>query len=280
MNEVDSSGKFPGTAGEETTEVEKTVRETTVQETIVRETTVHKTTVWEETAGQEKTMWETTGQEETVRETTFQKKTAWEKSVETETAGDETNQDRIWLEKCLDFVREAEGLKSTLRTAWTESGRHESTAEHSWRLALLAALCLAKYPELDGKRVLLLCLVHDIGELYDGDISAALGADEAEKHRGEKEAVERAGALLPDEQFRQLLELWSEYNEASTPEARLVKALDKAETILQHSQGMNPPDFDYAFNLTYGKDYFMDGGFLEQMRNSLDQRTVERMTRK
>lgn len=190
---------------------------------------------------------------------------------------EETVQESIWLEKCLDFVREAEGLKSTLRTAWTESGRQESTAEHSWRLALLAGLCLAKYPELDGTKVLLLCLVHDIGELYDGDISAALGADEEAKHRGEKAAVERAGALLPKDQFDQLLELWSEYNDASTPEARLVKALDKAETILQHSQGKNPPAFDYSFNLTYGKDYFMDGGVLEQMRACLDQRTMDRM---
>ena len=54
---------------------------------------------------------------------------------------------------------------------------------------------------------------------------------------------------------KRLLALWDEYEAAATPETRAVKALDKMETILQHSQGDNPPDFDYGFNLTYGRDY-------------------------
>ena len=59
-----------------------------------------------------------------------------------------------------------------------------------------------------------------------------------------------------------LLALWREYNANATPEARLVKALDKAETIIQHNQGRNPEDFDYRFNLGYGKEYFEGSGFL------------------
>ena len=43
------------------------------------------------------------------------------------------------LIRYLQFIREAERLKNVLRTAYTSEGRHESTAEHSWRLALLAA---------------------------------------------------------------------------------------------------------------------------------------------
>ena len=78
------------------------------------------------------------------------------------------------LDRYLAFIKETELLKNVLRTAWGSAGRQESTAEHSWRLALFAALMLGEYPELDGKRVLLMCLIHDLGELYDGDISAAL----------------------------------------------------------------------------------------------------------
>ena len=57
------------------------------------------------------------------------------------------------------------------------------------------------------------------------------------------------------------------------PEAHLVKALDKAETILQHNQGKNPPDFDYAFNLTYGASYFKGDPRLEELRSILDAET-------
>ena len=52
------------------------------------------------------------------------------------------------------------------------------------------------------------------------------------------------------------MDLWKEYNEAVSKEARLVKALDKAETIMQHNQGCNPAGFDYDFNLEYGQEYF------------------------
>ena len=64
--------------------------------------------------------------------------------------------------------------------------------------------------------------------------------------------------------------LWEEYEACRTPEARLVKALDKAETILQHNQGMNPPDFDYAFNLSYGAEYFRSDKVLQRLRSLLD----------
>ena len=70
----------------------------------------------------------------------------------------------------------------------------------------------------------------------------------------ERDLLQLARSLDPAARER-LLALWDEYEAAATPEARAVKALDKMETILQHSQGDNPPDFDYGFNLTYGRDY-------------------------
>ena len=79
---------------------------------------------------------------------------------------------------------------------------------------------------------------------------------------------------LPEEQAAELLALWQEYNACDTPESRLVKALDKTETILQHNQGKNPPGFDYAFNLDYGKRYFDDHPLLRQLRELLDGETA------
>ncbi len=105
-----------------------------------------------------------------------------------------------------------------------------------------------------------MCLIHDLGELYGGDISAAALPDENEKYREERHAVEKVFGLLPPDTGKRYLAIWQEYNDNATPEAHLVKALDKAETILQHTQGKNPDGFDYAFNLEYGKTLFGDGG--------------------
>lgn len=181
------------------------------------------------------------------------------------------------IEQYVRFIQEAENLKSVLRTAWSASGREESTAEHSWRMSLLASIFLSEYPQLDGKKVLLMCLVHDMGELYGGDISAVLRPDPREKYEEEYAAVQKVFGLLPKEQGDQLLALWSEYNENKTPEAHLVKALDKAETIIQHNQGRNPENFDYEFNLEYGAAYFEGDACLMELRAILDKDTNVRV---
>ena len=173
----------------------------------------------------------------------------------------------------LNFIKETENLKSTLRTAWTARGRQESTAEHSWRLALLVGVLLEEYPGLDAVRVYQLCLVHDLGELYDGDISAVLRPDEELKHKKEMQSVEKVFSLLPGNEGEKWLNIWKEYDENVTPEARLVKALDKAETIIQHNQGQNPEGFSYEFNLEYGRKYFEADELLEELRRELDAET-------
>lgn len=181
------------------------------------------------------------------------------------------------LEAYVSFIQEAEGLKSVTRTSWTASGRRESTAEHSWRLALLAWALLDQYPGLDKARVLSLCLIHDLGERYDGDHSASDHPDPVRKEREERAAIARLAALLPPEKGEEFRALWEEYEHAATPEARFVKAMDKAETILQHNQGANPPDFDYDFNLGYGAAFFENDGLLRELRVLLDEGTRARM---
>jgi putative hydrolase of HD superfamily len=70
--------------------------------------------------------------------------------------------------------------------------------------------------------------------------------------------------------------LWDEYESAQTNEARLAKALDKLETILQHTQGKNPASFDYRFNLGYGREYTMGPPLIAAIREILDQETEEK----
>ena len=105
----------------------------------------------------------------------------------------------------------------------------------------------------------------------------ASNPDEEEKHRTEERDVRQILSLLPENQQEGLLELWKEYNDNTTAEAKLVKALDKAETILQHNQGQNPARFDYGCNLGYGKQYFMDNPLLRALRQMLDEETAAHM---
>ncbi len=175
------------------------------------------------------------------------------------------------LVEILDFLRRAERLKSTLRSSWARNGRQESTAEHSWRLSLFGMLISRYYPHLDTLRILQLCIVHDLGEAINGDIPAP------EQH-GSKTEQERQDMVelirsLPEDMREELMALWDEYEFARSPEARVVKALDKLETLLQQAQGINPPDFDYAFNLGYGVKYTGLDDVIRELRATIDVET-------
>lgn len=184
------------------------------------------------------------------------------------------------LDRYLKFINETELLKSVLRDAYTSTGRQESTAEHSYRLALLASLMSAEFPELDREKILMMCLVHDLGELYEGDIPAVLMPDAGEKHQIELRAVTKLFSMLPEDRAESFMALWMEYEKAESAEALFVKALDKAETILQHNRGKNPPDFDYEFNLEYGKEYFDRNEWFRELRKRLDAETNRRIAEK
>ena len=177
------------------------------------------------------------------------------------------------INRYIRFIQETELLKGVLRSASHSSGRQESTAEHSWRLALLAAVILEEYPELDSRKTLIMCLIHDLGEIYDGDIPAIMLPDAAAKFEDERRAVEKVLSFLPAELRAKYMNIWLEYAQVSSKEAQLVKALDKAETIIQHNQGKNEEDFDYEFNLEYGKEYFNFDELFVELRSILDQET-------
>lgn len=180
------------------------------------------------------------------------------------------------LAALLQFVRDAERLKDVLRSAHTSSGRRESTAEHTWRLCLLAMVLEHRLPGLDIARVLKLCVVHDLGEALSGDVPAV--EQHADPHKSERERSDLVKLLtpLPPALREEFVGLWEDYEHARSPEARAVKALDKLETILQHNQGANPPEFDYVFNLDYGRKHTSSAPLFAQLRELLDAETRER----
>ena len=177
------------------------------------------------------------------------------------------------MSQILTFLRAAESLKSTLRSAHTSSSRPESVAEHTWRLCLLAMVLAPEFPEVDAHRLMKICLIHDLGEALQGDIPAPLQNPNVDKSQSEREDLLELLSPLPELQRSEILELWEEYEQAATPEAKLAKAFDKLETLLQHTQGQNPPDFDYAFNLDYGRKYTELNVQTRQIRAWIDEET-------
>ena len=173
----------------------------------------------------------------------------------------------------LEFLRSVERLKTTWRSAWTSAGERESVAQHSWRLCLMAVVLADAWPEVDAGRLLELCVVHDLGEALRGDVPAVEQDSGDDKAAREREDLLRLVEPLPEATAEEIVALWEEYEAAATPEARLAKGLDKLETILQHVQGENPPDFDYRFNLEYGRRYTTGDPLLVALREHLDEET-------
>jgi putative hydrolase of HD superfamily len=186
------------------------------------------------------------------------------------------------LDGILEFLRGAERLKTTFRSGFTSAGDRESVAEHTWRVGLMALVLAGYFPGVDLARLLAICLVHDLGEALGGDIPAPeqarrLAADVA----AGKSAQERRDLItllqpLPAPLANQIAAWWDEYEAAETREARLAKGIDKLETILQHTQGSNPPGFDYRFNLDYGRRHTGDPAVIAALREILDRETERR----
>ena len=181
------------------------------------------------------------------------------------------------IEGTLAFLALAERLKDTLRTGHTAQGRSESTAEHTWRLCLMALVLGESLGEVDAGRLLRICVVHDLAEALTGDLPAPMKRDAAAKAAREREALASLTAPLPEAPRRAILALWEEYETGATREGRIAKGLDKLETILQHSQGANPPGFDLAYNLRYGRAATEADPLLAAFRARLDDRTRARL---
>jgi len=142
------------------------------------------------------------------------------------------------LEKIFNFLHEIEHLKSTYRYNKTSAGEKESSADHSWRLALTTFIIADELRlKIDINKSIKIALVHDIAEAITGDIDAILIAEGKvsveDKRRQEEEAVKKLKETLPETVGSEISDLWHEYEEEVTPEARFVKALDKIETLTQ-----------------------------------------------
>ncbi len=156
----------------------------------------------------------------------------------------------------IGFLRSAEKLKEVRRQGWLDRGVPipESSADHSWAVALMVWLLASSDSEIDPHRAVLLALVHDLPEAIAGDATPfdrhrndrgeiaagrfreipSYGPEEAHRKRErEEDALLDMTAGLPAALRDQIVDAWSEYDAGATPEARFVRQIDKLETLLQ-----------------------------------------------
>ncbi len=169
----------------------------------------------------------------------------------------------------LNVLHIAERLKDNTRHSYTSGGRHESVAEHSWRLALMAYFLHDEFPALDMNKVIKMCLIHDIGECFTGDIPSFQKTEENEQT--EDCLLAEWVAALPEPYASEMQALYLEMNERETPEAMLYKALDNLEAVIQHNEADLSTwiEKEYALNLTYGDDKVSFSDYLIRLRKEI-----------
>lgn len=142
------------------------------------------------------------------------------------------------IEQIFRFIVELDKLKEVYRkTKSIGSKRYENAAEHSWQVCL-TALALREYgcQSIDINKVILMLLIHDIGEIDAGD-TIIYESETIERYQQEKAGVKRVLSLLPEQQANDYFKLWQEFEEATTPEAVFARAVDRIPPVLHNLFG-------------------------------------------
>lgn len=177
----------------------------------------------------------------------------------------------------LAILSVAEKLKCNTRHCYTSSGRHESVAEHSWRIALMAMLIGPEFPEADMNRVIRMCLIHDLGEAFTGDIPTfdKTAADTAQEDALFAQWVQ----TLPEETKQEFSGLLAEMNAQETLEAKIYKALDKMEAVIQHNESDIATwiPLEYDLQLRYGAENVKFSPWFQSLKAEIDSWTKRKI---
>lgn len=135
----------------------------------------------------------------------------------------------------LTFLQRTNQLKSVPRFGSSLRRDHDTVAEHSWRLTLMAYIIASECGvHVNINRVMAIALVHDLAEAKTGDIDAytVIVGQRSVTDKGEREAEAMQemteGIGFGDTMYA----IWKEYEDQQTLEAKFVKALDKIEAFL------------------------------------------------
>ncbi len=177
----------------------------------------------------------------------------------------------------LDVLSVAERLKDTTRHCYTAKGRHESVAEHSWMMTLMTFMIKDEFPEADMDKVIKMCIIHDLGEAFTGDIPTFEKTEGNEQT--EEELLYAWVRTLPANVAEEMLALYDEMAKRETLEAKIYKAIDGLEALIQH----NISDLstwipkEYELNKTYADDKVAFSEYLEALREEIRKDTMEKI---
>lgn len=177
----------------------------------------------------------------------------------------------------LETLKVAERLKDTTRHCYTAKGRHESVAEHCWMMTLMAFLMRDEFPNADMDKVICMCIIHDLGECFTGDIPSFKKSDAHEKL--EEKLLDDWVASLPSPYAQEMRTLYAEMNARQTLEAKIYKAIDGLEAVIQH----NISDLstwipkEYELNLTYADDKVAFSDYLKALREEVRKDTIKKI---
>lgn len=177
----------------------------------------------------------------------------------------------------LEILHTAERLKDTPRHCTTSQGRVESVAEHSWRAALMALLLRSEFPGADMDKVVDMCLIHDLGECFTGDIPtfAKTNAD----RDTEDSLLGQWVSSMPAELSGRLSALYAEMQAQETIESRIYRALDKLEALIQHNDSPLETwsENEFELNKTYAFDTVEFSQWLVELRKAVLEDTLKKI---
>ncbi len=187
------------------------------------------------------------------------------------------------LRAVLEVLQLSERLKCELRHSYTSDGRQESVAEHTWRMSLMAVL-LEPYltQKIDAARLLKMIIIHDLVEAEAGDVSVLdvlrNPGLKAIKQAREKAAIENLRRQLDGPLGQTLYDLWHEFEDKTTYEARVANALDKLEVQLQHNDAplSTWEEIEYEMSFMLGKHTDFDP-VLSQLKELIEAQAETKM---
>ena len=165
------------------------------------------------------------------------------------------------MKNFVQFFHEVGRLKDIPRRGWVLIGEKNpaSIADHSFRMAIMAWVLAKKKKKVNFEKIIKMSLIHDLCELYAGDITPydyghlpknkkdwpkafdkwpRFSQPEKiknflEKHKREKESLLKTTQGLPEDVKREIMHLWQEYDKGLSQEARFVRQINRLETLLQ-----------------------------------------------
>lgn len=176
----------------------------------------------------------------------------------------------------LDILSVTERLKDAVRHCYTSGGRRESVAEHSWMMTVMAFFMRDEFPDADMDKVMEMCAIHDLGEAFTGDIPTFEKTEEDEKR--EEKLLADWIKTLPSGYEEKLCLLYEEMEEQKTQEAKIYKAIDKLEALIQHNMSDISTwlPLEYDLQKTHGNDKVKFSEYMKELRAEVLKDTLKK----